>query len=129
MAGPAEEVKKLEDLTPTVSGAAGQEEEEEADANSSFTDSDGEDCDGNVEASNFQRIIATARQKGADRATDLSVVSIQSGGGGGDASPAVPSTPTQGDGQTNLIKKLLDEVQNLRNEHANFKQQASIDKC
>ena len=57
MAGPAEEVKKLEDLTPTVSGAAGQEEEEEADANSSFStdaSSDGED-DVDAEALNSRR--------------------------------------------------------------------------
>ena len=45
MAGPAEEVKKLEDLTPTVYGAAGQEEEEEADANRSFATDASSDVD------------------------------------------------------------------------------------
>ena len=129
MAGPAEEVKKLEDLTPTVSGAAGQEEEEEADANSSFaTDasSDGDDDDVEAEALNFQKILATARRRGGDKAADQSVISITSGGGGVDESPAAANTPTKGDGQANLIQKLLDEVQSLRTEHANFRQQASI---
>jgi hypothetical protein len=128
LAGPAEEVKKLEDLTPTVSGAAGQEEEEEADANSSFgndASSDGED-DVDAEALNFQKILATARRRGGDKAADQSVISITSGGGGVDESPAAANTPTQGDGQANLIQKLLDEVQSLRTEHANFRQQASI---
>ena len=105
-----------------------QEKEEEVDANSSLStdaSSDGED-DVDAEALNFQKILATARRRGGDKAADQSVISITSGGGGVDESPAAANTPTQGDGQANLIQKLLDEVQSLRTEHANLRQRASI---
>ena len=138
MAGLAKEAEKPEDLTQTVSGARDQEEEERADANTSFTESDGEDDDGDAEASHFQNLIATARQRGAGRGLNSSVQSIATVGAGGAASPAAPSTPVAastpgiqgtlalGGGQANLIQKLMDEVQSMKKEQANFRQQAAI---
>ena len=80
MAGLAQEAEKPEDLTPTVSGAGDQEEQEGADANTSFTDSDGEDDDGDTEASHFQNLIATARQKGATGAWTIQCRALQQWG-------------------------------------------------
>jgi hypothetical protein len=142
--GLAQEAEKLEDLTPTVSGYGETEEKEGADANTSFTDSDGEDDDPDMEQSNFQNLIATARQRGTDRGLDNSVQSTGTVGGGGAASPAatstlavtstpvvssiatVPGTTAQGDRQVILIQKLMDEVQNMKTEQASFRQQAAI---
>jgi hypothetical protein len=138
LAGPAKKAEESEDLTQIVSGAESHEEEEGDDGHASFTESDGEDDDGDADATRFQSLLAKARQRGARKSLDTSVQCIVAGGQGGVASPATPSTPEAastpgiqatlalGAGQANLIQRLMDEVTNMKAEQANFRQQASI---
>ena len=139
MAGLAKKAEESEDLTQIVSGAESHEEEEGDDGHASFTESDGEDDDGDADATHFQSLLAKARQRGTRKSLDRSVqciVAVEAEGGV--ASPATPSTPEAastpgiqatlalGAGQANLIQRLMDEVTNMKAEQANFRQQASI---
>ena len=87
MAGPAKKAEESEDLTQIVSGAESHEEEEGDDGHASFTESDGEDDDGDADATHFQSLLAKARQRGTRKSLDTSVQCIVAGGGGRGGKP------------------------------------------